>query len=81
MSIEDSILTEQEKWEEFVLKNMLLIVEEKLSKDQKSQIKRGDYERVLLHLIRRTISISKMRFWSAEEVFDLFVGQLRMYNE
>lgn len=81
MSIEDNILTEQEKWEEFVLKNMLLIVEEKLSKDQKSQIKRGDYERVLLHLIRRTISISKMRFWSAEEVFDLFVGQLRMYNE
>ena len=66
-------------WYDFVRRNMLIIAEDKLSKEQKGILKQDDYERILDKLISRELSLANMRFLSSDELFDLFVGQLRMF--
>lgn len=66
-------------WYDFVRRNMLIIAEDKLSREQKEILKQNDYERILEKLISHEISLANMRFLSSDELFDLFVGQLRMF--
>jgi hypothetical protein len=66
-------------WYDFVRRNMLIIAEDKLSREQKGILKQDDYERILDKLISRELSLANMRFLSSDELFDLFVGQLRMF--
>lgn len=66
-------------WYDFARRNMLILVEDKLSKEQKNQVRQDDYERILEKLVSREVSLSNLRFLSSDELFDLFVGQLRMF--
>jgi len=63
----------------FVLRQLLIFSDYKLSKDQKAQLHKEDYDNLHRALLTDKSKVAALNVLSADEFFDLLVGQMRMF--
>lgn len=60
------------------IKEMYLIVDEKLTKEQLKLVKNQDYIMLVDKIMNYEVKIADMKNMSKDELFDMLIGQMRL---